>query len=87
MSKKFKSSEGYLRVRMLSYLSLPPVSPELNPVEQVWQFLRQHQLTKPDVLKNEKAVTDACCDAWNWFEAQPQRISKLTQRHWAFLAP
>ena len=54
MSKKFKSSEGYLRVRMLSYLSLPPVSPELNPVEQVWQFLRQHQLTKPDVLKMKK---------------------------------
>jgi hypothetical protein len=38
-------------------------------------------------FENEKAVIDACCDAWNWFEAQPQRISKLTQRHWASLAP
>jgi len=53
----------------------------LNPVEQVWQFLRQHQLAHR-CFENEKAVIDACCDAWNWFEAQPQRISKLTQRYW-----
>ena len=78
-----KACEG---IDNITLLKLPPVSPELNPVEQVWQFLRQHQLANR-CFENEKAVVDACCDAWNWFEAQPQRISKLTQRHWASLAP
>jgi transposase len=28
-----------------SPLTLPPYSPELNPVENVWQFLRQNHLS------------------------------------------
>ena len=27
----------------ISLLALPPYSPELNPVENVWQFLRLHR--------------------------------------------
>jgi hypothetical protein len=29
----------------LSLLALPPYSPELNPVENIWQFLRQNHLS------------------------------------------
>ena len=36
---------GRLRVPdNISLLPLPPYSPQLNPVENVWQFLRQNQL-------------------------------------------
>jgi len=28
----------------LAIIKLPPYSPELNPIEQVWQWLRQHHL-------------------------------------------
>ena len=37
---------GKLRVpENLSLLPLPPKSPKLNPVENVWQFLRQNKLS------------------------------------------
>jgi transposase len=36
----------------LSIIKLPPYSPELNPVEQVWSWLRQHYLT-PERFKRE----------------------------------
>ena len=28
----------------LTIIKLPPYSPELNPIEQVWQWLRQNEL-------------------------------------------
>ncbi|ENL6717021.1 transposase, partial [Vibrio vulnificus] len=28
----------------VSIIKLPPYSPELNPIEQVWSWLRQHSL-------------------------------------------
>lgn len=29
----------------LTILKLPPYSPELNPIEQVWQYIKQHWLS------------------------------------------
>jgi hypothetical protein len=74
---------GKLRVpHNLSLLKLPPYSPELNPVENVWQFLRQNQLSNR-VFDTYEAILDACCDAWNAFLAVPQRVRSGTERPWA----
>ncbi|MCP4308260.1 MAG: IS630 family transposase, partial [bacterium] len=43
---------------------LPPRSPELNPVENVWQFLRQNWLSNR-VFDTYEDVIVACCNAWN----------------------
>jgi hypothetical protein len=48
----------------LSLLHLPPYSPELNPQENIWQFLRQTYLSNR-VLDGYEAIVDACCKAWN----------------------
>jgi transposase len=66
----------------LTLLKLPPASPELNPIEQVWQYLRQHKLANR-CFENYEAIVDACCEAWNWFEAQPGKVTELTRRGWA----
>lgn len=50
----------------LSLLPLPPVSPELNPTEQVWQALRDEHLANRS-YEHYEAITSACCDAWNTF--------------------
>lgn len=68
----------------VSLFKIPPASPELNPIEQVWQYLRQNKLANR-CFENYTAIVDACCEAWNWFEAQPQRIKQLTSRDWASL--
>jgi len=66
----------------LSILFLPPYSPELNPVENIWQYLRQTYLSNR-VFKNWEAIVDACCDAWNRLIAETGRIKSIATRSWA----
>jgi transposase len=66
----------------VSVLHLPSYSPELNPVENVWQHLKQNFLSNR-VFDTYDAMVDACCDAWNALMALPERIRSITQRDWA----
>lgn len=66
----------------ISLLTQPPYSPELNPVENVWQFLRQNYLANR-VFENYGAILDACCHAWRELIAAPDKISSITHRSWA----
>jgi transposase len=66
----------------ISLLPLPPYSPELNPIENVWQFLR-HNFLNARVFPNYEAVVDACCDAWNRLRQLPDQIRSITTRIWA----
>jgi DDE superfamily endonuclease len=66
----------------ISLLPLPPYSPELNPQENVWQFLRQNYLANR-VFETYTALVDACCEAWNALVATPDRITSIASREWA----
>ena len=46
--------------------------PELNPVENVWQYLRGNWLAI-SVFDGYDAIVDACCAAWNRFADDPDR--------------
>jgi hypothetical protein len=61
----------------VTLLSLPAYSPELNPVERIWLFLRERFLSLR-VLADYGAVLDAACDAWNALVAETGRLSSLT---------
>ena len=74
---------GRLRVPSnVTLLHLPPYSPELNPVKAVWAYLRSNKLSNR-VFASYNAIVDACCDAWNWLIAQPERITTIGTRTWA----
>jgi putative transposase len=66
----------------IALLPLPPYSPELNPVENVWEFLRGNWLSHR-VWDTYEAILDACHDAWNKLMQSPERIASLTVRPWA----
>jgi transposase len=66
----------------ITLLHLPPYSPELNPTENVWQFLRQNQLSNR-VFDSYDVIVDACCQAWNALAASPGLIRSITTRSWA----
>jgi hypothetical protein len=66
----------------ISLLPLPSYSPELNPVENIWQFLRQNYLANR-VFDTYTAIVDACCDAWNALVAAPHTIRSIASRDWA----
>jgi transposase len=46
----------------VSLVVLPPYSPELNPVENVWQYLRANWLAI-SVFDDYDAIVEACCHA------------------------
>ncbi len=66
----------------IGLLHLPSYSPELNPVENIWEFLRGNDLSNR-VYATYEAIVDACCDAWNKLIAAPDRIRSIASREWA----
>ena len=65
----------------ITLISLPPASPELNPMEQVWRQLRQEALANR-CYKNEEEIVSVCCDAWNGFDEKEGAMKKLCSRSW-----
>lgn len=68
----------------LTLLPLPPASPELNPVEQVWLQLRDSHLANR-CFSGYEDIVDACCKAWSWFVDIPNQVKALCSRVWANL--
>jgi len=60
---------------------LPPYAPELNPMENVWDYLRANKLST-GVWDSYDEILDACSDAWNWFINDPDRIRSIGTRDW-----
>jgi transposase len=66
----------------LTLTFLPSRAPELNPVENVWQFLRANWLSNR-VFETYEAIIDAACEAWNKLLTEPGTITSIGQRDWA----
>ena len=66
----------------ITLLPLPPRSPELNPVENVWQYLRDNWLSNR-VFENYEDILDHCCAAWNRLIERPWKTMTIGLRDWA----
>ena len=66
----------------LTLVHPPPCSPELNPVERVWEYLRDRWLSHRVLAGGYGAVVDAACAAWNALLAEPGRPRSLTSLPW-----
>jgi len=66
----------------ISLLPLPPYSPELNPCEQIWQFLRDRYLSNR-CFDGYDDIVDACAYAWRQFISIPGKIKSMCSRDWA----
>ena len=65
----------------ITLVPLPSYSPELNPVERLWLYLRERYLSHR-LLSDYEAVVDACCSAWTALAQEPGRIQSLTSYPW-----
>jgi len=63
----------------ITLLSLPPRSPELNPVENIWQFMRDNWLSNR-IFKSEDEIVSICSDAWNRLIDKPWKIMSIGRR-------
>lgn len=70
----------------ISLILLPSYSPELNPVENVWQYLRANWLAI-SVFDDYEAIVAACCAAWNRFADHPELVTSITSRQWTQVTP
>ena len=61
---------------------LPPRAPELNPAENIWQYLRQTYLSNR-VFEGYDEIIDAACEAWNRLIDRPWKIMSIGLRKWA----
>ena len=63
-------------------MPLPPKSPELNPVENIWQFIRDNWLSNR-VFRSYEDIVERCCYAGNKLVEQPWTIMSIGRRDWA----
>ena len=66
-------SRGLVVPANVTLVPLPPYSPELNPVERVWLYLRERFLSLR-VFPDYRAIVDACRAAWDRLVAGPGRL-------------
>jgi transposase len=66
----------------ISLLFLPPYSPELNPIENLFQFLR-HNFLNARVYDTYDDIVDACCWAWTSLLKIEGKLKSITTRSWA----
>jgi hypothetical protein len=66
----------------ITLLPLPPYAPELNPMENVWEYLRANKLSRL-VWDSYQDIVAACKEAWDFLIDDPDRISSIGTRAWA----
>jgi transposase len=61
----------------------PPHSPEVNVMEQVWQWIRgQH--TRGTLFTMDEQLDEVLCDALDGLGNDPERVKSLTSQHWLY---
>lgn len=74
---------GELKVpRNLTLLPIPPYTPELNSMENVWDYLRGNQLSHR-LWDTYDDILQACAKAWRFLISDPERIKSIAHRDWA----
>ncbi len=67
----------------ITLIPLPAKCPELNPQENIWQFMRDNWLSNR-IFKSYDDIVDHCCHAWNKLVDQPWKIISIGRRDWAY---
>ena len=65
----------------ISLLPLPPRCPELNPVENLWQYMRENWLSNL-IFASYDDIVAICCAAWRKLIEQPGLILSIGMREW-----
>lgn len=65
----------------MTLLPLPPRSPELNPVERLWLYLKERFLSHR-LLEDYAAIEGAICKAWLQLLGETGRLTSLSSYPW-----
>lgn len=79
---RWHGSDALIVPLNITLMLLPSKCPELNPVENIWQFMRDNWLSNR-IFQSYDDILDHCCFAWNRLIDQPWRIMSIGRRKWA----
>jgi hypothetical protein len=63
----------------ITWMPIPSYSPELNPMENVWDYLRGNKLSHR-VWDTYDDIVQACAEAWRFLIGDPERIRSIATR-------
>ena len=66
----------------ITLLKLPPSAPELNPIENLWAYLRGTKLAHC-IFNTYDDIVRSCCQAWNIVLGDNDTVRSITTREWA----
>src|SRR3712207_2363208 len=66
----------------ITLVPLPSKAPELNPVENIWQYMRENWISNR-IFASYGDILDHCCEAWNKLTDRPWLIMSIGLRDWA----
>ena len=66
----------------ITLVLLPPYAPELNPIENVWAYLRANRLAI-SIFETYDEIVTRCCNAWNFFAHDTATVRSITSRDYA----
>ena len=70
-------SAGLFIPAKITIIPLPPKCPELNPVENIWQYMRDNWLSNR-IFKSYDDIVDHCLPyAWNTLMDRPWKIMSI----------
>lgn len=65
----------------ITLIPLPPYAPELNAMEQIWEWIKNHYLSNQCYL-NYAQIVDRACSAWNNLSRNSELIKSIMYREW-----
>ena len=63
----------------ITLIPLPPRSPELNPIENLWQYMRGRYFGN-QIFRDYNHIVEVSCWAWNEVMKAPRRIMSIGRR-------
>jgi biotin operon repressor len=78
-------AHALLTPKMIRLISLPPYSPELKPVEHIWDYLRDYAFGN-STFDSLDQVEKTHCRGLKALNQQPQPVHPITCFDWSYLA-
>ena len=78
-SARWHTAKGLEIPHNIEIIPLPPYTPEMNPIEQIWAWLRLHGFHN-EVFQTLEKVMDRLCDTIA--SLLPDTIRSITHRQW-----
>ena len=72
-------ARGLIVPSNIEIVSLPPYTPEMNPIEQIWKELRTRGF-RNEVFQTLEKVVDRLCEVIR--SLSPKTIQSITGRNW-----